>query len=34
MREGIDDAFYRFAVILGVTVIILKVVVFILNQIL
>jgi hypothetical protein len=34
MREGIDDVFYRFAVILGVSVIILKVVVFILNQIL
>ena len=31
MREGIDDAFYKFAVILGVSVIILKVVVSILN---
>jgi hypothetical protein len=31
MREGIDDAFYKFAVILGVSVIILKVVVSVLN---
>lgn len=31
MREGIDDAFYKFAVIFGVSVIILKVVVSILN---
>ena len=31
MREGIDDVFYKFAVILGVSVIILKVVVSILN---
>jgi hypothetical protein len=31
MREGIDDAFYKFAVILGISVIILKVVVSVLN---
>jgi hypothetical protein len=31
MRKGLDDKFYVFAVILGVSVIILKVVVSVLN---